>query len=110
MNIQDRIKALNSGRTFYLPEEIKAAKRKLSLAKMMKMIGDGAFASESPVASPFHPSDRPTFRLYRDYRRVVFTCCGKCGYDGDQIDYLKMRFQLPTGQAIALFCNLAGIS
>ena len=107
--IRSHIEALTTGRKFYSPEEIKAAKHKLPLTQLMNRVGDGAFVSQKSTASPFHPSERPTFSLYRTRRGFRFACCGKCGYEGDQIDYLKARFQLTTGEAIALFCRLAGI-
>jgi hypothetical protein len=110
VSLTESIRTLGKGRNFFQPEEIKTAKRKLSLAQMMKRLGDGAFISEQSTASPFHPSERQNFKLYRMRRGFRFTCCGKCGYEGDQIDYLKARFQLTTGKAIALFCRLAGIS
>jgi len=107
--IRKHIEALTTGRKFYSPEEIKASKRKLPLTQVMKHVGDAAFASEKSIASPFHPSERPLFKLYRTRWGIRFTCCNKCGYEGDQIDYLKARFQLSTGEAIALFCRFAGI-
>lgn len=109
MNIADHLNNVANGGRFFDREEIKAAKRKLSLPALMRLIGDGAFATEIGTNSPFHPSERPTFRLHRPYRRIAFSCCEKCGYEGDQVDYVKARYKLTTGQAIALFCNLAGI-
>src|ERR1041385_71950 len=100
-SVRPLIQSLATGRQFYAPEEIKTAKRKLPLTHLMVKIGDGAFISEKSVESPFHPSERPFFKLHYTRRGLRFACCGKCGYQGDQIDYLKARFDLTTGEAIA---------
>ena len=108
--IEFLIDQIKTGHQFYRPEEIKRAKRSLPLKRLMRVIGDSRFISEQLTDSPMHPNEKPTFKLFQYDYRWVFRCCSKCESHGDQVDYLKARFGLDAGQAIALLCELVDIT
>ena len=104
--VEINLEYLDQDKQFYPPEEIYLAKRKLPLKRLMKMIGDEAFIFV--WQSPFHSDDVPRFKVWQYSGRWVFNCdyVKSCG---DQIDYLELRFQITTGQAIRLLCRLSGL-
>ena len=93
--------------TSYVGEDaVKRAKKLLPLTRLMQRIGDG-----SQIATKGHPchlcnAPGEMFRMFQLDSRWVFSCTGKCGKRGDQIDYLKAKFNLTKGGAIRLLSKL----
>jgi hypothetical protein len=71
-------------------------------AVLMRVLGDGQQITSS--GHPCHLCNAPSamFRMFQPRGRWTFSCTGKCGKYGDQIDYLKAKFNLDDGEAIRL--------
>jgi hypothetical protein len=91
---------------FYGPEEIKTAKRRFPLRRLMKVLGDEEYIRTHQRKSPFHSTNERGLAVFQCNSRWVFTCCGQHGIRGDQIDYVKAKYDLTTGQAISFLCEL----
>jgi len=93
--------------TAYVGEEqLDRAKKLLPLTRLMRVLGDG-----HQITSSWHPchlcnAPGAMFRMFQPGGRWTFSCTGKCGKHGDQVDYLKAKFQLSDGEAIRLLSKL----
>jgi hypothetical protein len=84
------------------------AKQRLPLPQLMAALGDAAHAKRS-CRCPFHEDRRNSFSLFQWHSRGWFwKCHAGCGH-GDAVDYLKLRFNLSTCDAIRRYCELAGV-
>ena len=93
-------------------EAIESARRKLPLPELMFAVGDADYVSSMWIDSPFHPGVKGTFKVYsegRKRKRWFFYCCDVCGRRSDEVDYLRLRFQMSTAQALRVLCALAKI-
>ncbi len=86
-------------------ERIDEAKRILPLPELMAVLGDEEHAKKSALC-PFHPDSRPSFSVYHSHGGVWRWNCFACYGSGDEIDYLKAKFNLPTGEAMKEFFRL----
>jgi hypothetical protein len=88
--------------TFVGPEQLKLAKRLFPLTRVMRTVGDAEFINKT--GQPCHLCNSPgaTFRVFQCGGRWTFSCTGKCGKYGDQVDYLRAKFGLSDGEAIRL--------
>lgn len=113
MNIQKLIEGLGQGRQFYEREEIKTAKRRISMKKLMRHTKDQRFITENPGPSPFPDCDKESFYLFKRRNRYHYFCSRRSdrmsSWRNDQITYLEQRYRLSNGDAIRLFCRMAGI-
>lgn len=55
--------------------------------------------SEWALCCPFHGENTPSFTIYRDKSSVWKFHCFGCGVHGDNIDYVKERYNVETGEA-----------
>ena len=86
--------------------KIDEAKEKLPLPDLMKLLDDGDSAAKSALC-PFHQDEHPSFSVFEtDDGRWRWHCFAGCG-SGDEIDYLVMRQELTTGEAIEEYLRLA---
>jgi hypothetical protein len=83
------------------------AKRLLPLPFLMAKIGDAAHANKS-ARCPLHDDGRASFSVFQFNGKWFWKCHAGCGH-GDEVHYLKARFNLSTGQAIRRYCELAGL-
>jgi len=88
------------------PEQLKRAKKLLPLTRLMRVLGDGQ--QITTAWRPCHLCNAPgaMFRMFQPGGRWTFSCTGKCGKHGDQVDYLKAKFSLSDGEAIRLLSKL----
>jgi hypothetical protein len=87
-------------------ELLKLAKKRYPLTRLMRLLGDGQQITTG--GRPCHLCNAPgaMFRMFQPGGRWTFSCTGKCGQNGDQIDYLKAKFNLSDGEAIRLLSKL----
>ncbi len=72
----------------------------------MRLLGDGQRITSG--GQPCHLCNAPgtQFCIFKCGGRWTFSCTGKCGRRGDQIDYLKAKFNLANGEAIRVLNKL----
>ena len=92
--------------TYVGPEQLKRAKRLYPLTRLMRLLGDGQQITTG--GHPCHLCNAPgaMFRMVQHDGRWAYSCTGKCGKQGDQVDYLKAKFHLDVGGAIRLLHKL----
>lgn len=79
------------------------------LPQLLVKIGDGEHAKKS-ARCPFHEDRHNSFSIFQDAGGLWFwKCHAGCGH-GDEVDYLKKRLSLSTRDAIAHYCDLAGVN
>lgn len=89
-------------------DHLALAKRRLPLPALMSAIGDAGHARRS-AKCPFHEDGRASFSVFQGRSgQWLFKCHAGCGH-GDAVGYLKLKFNLSTGDAIRRYCELAGV-
>lgn len=87
---------------------IQQAKQRLPLPKLMELHGD-KWAARKSAQCPFHDDEHPSFSVYRNAQNLwKWKCHAGCG-GGDEIDYLVMKLDMSTGEAIREYLELAGL-
>lgn len=87
---------------------IERAKEILALPQLIEELGDSERVAENRC--PFHfPDVHPSFSVFAHWAGELWKCHAGCGA-GDQITYLEVKFQIPRGEAILLFLEMAGLS
>ena len=90
------------------PDYLTEAKRRLPLPALMASLGDAAHARRS-APCPFHQDSRPSFSVFPSRAGgLLWKCHAGCGH-GDGVDYLKLKFNLSTADAIRRYYEFAGI-
>ncbi len=88
--------------------ELKIAKAKLGLPALMMALGDQYYLKKSGRC-PFHDDKHNSFSVFPSRSGGwLWKCHAGCG-GGDQVEYLKQRFNLSTGEAIRRLCEMAGV-
>jgi hypothetical protein len=89
-------------------DDLTEAKRRLPLPRLMALLGDAALARKS-ARCPFHEDARNSFSVFPSRTGAwLWKCHAGCGH-GDGVDYLKLKFNLSTGDAIRRYRELAGL-
>ena len=90
------------------PISISEAKRLLPLPQLLTKLGHGEHAKKS-ARCPFHDDKSASFSVFQNGKGAwSWKCHAGCG-QGDGVDYLEKCFKLSTRDAIARYCQEAGL-
>jgi len=105
--LQTLIAEARQDTAYYVGSDLlKLAKKRYPLTRLMRLLGDGQHITTGGHPCHLCNASGATFCLSRPRGRWTFSCTGKCGKYGDQIDYLKAKFGLDDGEAIRLLSKL----
>lgn len=85
---------------------IEQAKELLPLRQLIQEEGDAGALNSNRC--PFHLDNKPSFSVFLSSGSELWKCHAGCG-QGDQINYLEVKYACSRGQAIAMFLKMAGL-
>ena len=90
------------------PSSATSARDVLPLPRLMARLGDAQHARRS-ARCPFHKDAKPSFSVFLNRQgRWFWKCFAGCGH-GDEVDYLRKKFDLSTAEAVRQYCEMAGV-
>jgi hypothetical protein len=89
-----------------LRDIIERAKELLPLHQLIKEEDDSELVALNRC--PFHPDSKSSFSIFIYGDVQLWKCHAGCG-EGDQINYLEVKYECTRGEAISMFLRMAGV-